>query len=221
MRSTRLQNEPEKRNSPGSAGGVEWPRSAAIVVRARLHGARPGRAQARRRRRLGRWLRIAVAAWAIFTCCGCQQPLFRGESRRQIREVRLVFDNNPWLNMDRPVFDPKPEGIQFRILLIPGNSPLGELRDDGTFSFELYERASGGSGAESRKLVASYQYKGAQLHRSRDEKAIGKFYFVRMHWMPNDLSGKEIELQTTFKPAGDGHVIAASPMRLLVPKEYF
>jgi len=136
------------------------------------------------------------------------------DQRGVIRRVRCLYDQKPWLNLDR-AGDRDPEGIRFRAFLDPGDG-VGVHRD-GTFHIEMYMIGRGENGATSRELVSDWHYSSHDVHRIAKPGKLGDGYYLYLRWAKKEIAGNEIEIVTQFEDES-GNVARSGTKRLAVPK---
>lgn len=133
-------------------------------------------------------------------------------SKSDIRGVACLYDQKPWLNLDK-AGDLDPEGIQYRVFLNPGTG-RGVARD-GVLHAELYRIDAEGQDVK-RTLVSDWHYPTTDIARVQS-KVLGMGYHLRLRWATKDLVGREVELVTRYE-APDGTTVAAGTKRFRVPK---
>ncbi len=157
----------------------------------------------------------------VVTIEGCQAP--RGGSARgphrdgrheRILGVRCLYDQKPWLNLDK-AGDRDPEGIRYRVFLDPGTG-RGVLAD-GTFHVEMYKIGRSPDGAMERTLVSDWHYPTSAFHTIAKPGMLGEGYFLHLRWATKDIAGNEIEIITQYEDA-TGRTARSATKRLRVPK---
>ncbi len=163
------------------------------------------------------------AGWLILLSLGCLAGEPSGLSTSEdaprrgrpsdVRGVRCLFDQKPWLNADA-AGDRDPEGITYRVFLDSG-SGKGVLRE-GTFYVEMYEIRREDSGEIKRAMVSDWRYPTGHFD-TVSAKILGKGYVLRLRWAKKDIAGREVEMITQFiDPAGNA--TRSATKRLRVPK---
>lgn len=168
--------------------------------------------------RLGR--ASGAAAGCLLLLCGAAgcQPAGGKYDGPRIQLVSVLRDGNPWRNLDS-VRDEKPEGIQFRVFLIPANEHKGVLVP-GNLHTDLYIRNRDAQGEIRREFVNSWTYKTQDYTHKSKPTALGYYYVVALSWLPHDILNREVEFIVSYEdPAG--RKTYAQPMRIFVPKEVF
>jgi hypothetical protein len=152
-----------------------------------------------------------IAAWAA-GCRSTGAKAGRPVRPNDIRSVVCLYDQKPWMNLDR-AGDLDPEGIRYRVFLDPGTRR--GVHRDGSLHIEMYQVEPGAEGT-SRKLVSDWRYAMSEFSPIQS-KVLGLGYHVRLRWAAKSIAGSEIEIVTRYE-APDGAVIAAGTKRLRVPK---
>ena len=161
---------------------------------------------------------IAVGAVVVALIGGgCQRggagsPL-RHRRSGDIRGVRCLFDQKPWVNADA-AGDPDPEGVRYRVFLDPGDGKCG-LRD-GSFHIELYQITRTPTGETERTLVSDWNYPTSEFGTILS-KILGKGYHIQLRWAKKDIAGHEVEMITQYIDP-DGNTTRSATKRLRVPK---
>ena len=147
---------------------------------------------------------------------GCQTPSPRRthSQQLQIRRVRCLYEQRPWLNLDKAA-DRDPEGIRYRVFLDDGRGK-GVLRD-GTFHIELYQIDPDGPDCVKRTLVSDWHYPTSAVHTIAKPGMLGEGYFVHLRWADKDVAGHDIEIITCFEDP-EGKKARSGTKRLRVPK---
>lgn len=141
------------------------------------------------------------------------QPTRRVPEGDPIRQVVCLFDQRPWLSLDA-AGDRDPEGLQFRIFLVDGNT-RGVLRD-GTLHIDMYRLRRLEDGSVDRQLSSDWHYPTSELTTVKSNM-LGEGYSVKLRWAEKDVAGTEIEILARFEsPAGDA--VRSGTKRLRVPK---
>lgn len=159
----------------------------------------------------------AGLALLVFCAAGCESGgrNYRGP---RVQTVSILRSANPWLNMDA-VRDEKPEGIQFRIFLIPQNEHRGVLVP-GTFIVDMYYRGRDAQGEVSREKITTFNAPTRTLPHKRHPTTLGQYYVMRLSWAPHDVLEREVEFIVSYEdPAG--RKTFGQPIRIIVPKEVF
>lgn len=131
-----------------------------------------------------------------------------------VRRVRCLYDQRPWLNLDR-AGDRDPEGIRFRAFLDTGKG-YG-VHKDGTFHVEMYLIQRGPGGEFTRDLVSDWHYPSHMVHRIAKPGTLGDGYYLYLRWAKKSIAGHQIEIITQFEDE-DGNVARSGTKRLAVPK---
>ncbi|MCC7290912.1 MAG: hypothetical protein IT449_02485 [Phycisphaerales bacterium] len=163
---------------------------------------------------------LRTTAGCLLLLCGAAgcQPSGGKYAGPRIQLVSVLRDGNPWRNLD-VVRDEKPEGIQFRVFLIPANEHKGVLVP-GLLHTELYVRHRDAKGEIHREFVNSWNYKTQDYTHKTKPTALGYYYVVALSWVPHDILNREVEFIVSYEdPAG--RKAYAQPMRIYVPKEAF
>ena len=157
---------------------------------------------------------------ALVTVAGCRngdRRIFEREGSaggpRDVVAVRQLFDNRPWLNLDK-AGDRDPEGIHFRIYL-DGGTGKGVLRD-GTFHIELYRVEHERGTPERRTLMSDWHYATDQFPKV-DSNILGRGYHVHLRWASKEIAGKDIEIITQFEDR-HGNITRSATKVFRVPK---
>lgn len=132
--------------------------------------------------------------------------------------VTLLREGNPWRNLDK-ARDEKPEGIQFRALLIPANQHRGVLLP-GTFHVDLYVRHQDAAGEVKREHITSWTYPTSKFTYKITPTALGQYYLIALSWMPYDILNKDVEFVVYYEDP-QGRRCYAEPLRIFVPKNVF
>lgn len=168
--------------------------------------------------RRGAALRTAAGCLLLFCgAVGCQSTGGKYAGPR-IQLVSVLRDGNPWRNLDA-VRDEKPEGIQFRVFLIPTNEHKGVLVP-GKLHAELYIRSREPKGDIKRQFVNSWTYPTEDFTHKSKPTALGYYYVVALSWLPHDILNREVEFIVSYEDPV-GRKTYAQPMRIFVPKEVF
>lgn len=165
---------------------------------------------------------FAVAFSILIVTCGCHST--RSGGARQtvpgwkksgaVRRVRCIYDQTPWLNVDR-AGDRDPEGIRYRVFLDTGQGK-GVLRE-GTFHIELYVVDRDENGRLTRTLASDWHYPTSAFHTIAKPGMLGEGYYVHLVWARKDICGHEIEVITQFEDP-DGGMARSGTKGLRVPK---
>jgi len=169
--------------------------------------------------KLDRKVSLIAAGLLLAFSGGCHRELLRLGSKTPIGQVQLLFQVSPWLNADKDQ-DEKPEGIQFRIILIPQNGAKGVHRD-GTIEVKMFRKSRNDAGEPVRKLVDSWTYPTSALVKSKKPQVIGDYYLMQMYWYPHDVLGQDVELVVTYKDPQSKRRVAATSKTIFIPKEVF
>ncbi len=172
---------------------------------------------------LRRWS-ISLVLWGMVVGgMGCRST-GTGLRRRPpgqpiIRRVICMYDQRPWLNLDR-LGDLDVEGFWFRMFLDPGTG-RGTLAE-GTMHIELYRidrDGQGGAqgGATKRTLVSDWNYDTKELPRIAKPGMLGDGYVPQLVWADKALSGQEVDVVVSFEDA-EGNIARAGTKRLLIPR---
>jgi len=127
-----------------------------------------------------------------------------------------VYDQNPWLDLDR-TGDREVEGLWFRVFLDPG-AGRGVLAE-GTLHVEMYRvpRRGAGQDAAARTLVSDWHYPTSDLARIAKPGMLGDGYVPQLVWAEKSLSGSDVDVLVWFEDA-DGNTARAGTKRLSIPK---
>ncbi len=138
----------------------------------------------------------------------------RRGSYQRIRAVHCLYDQKPWLNLDREG-DRDPEGIRYRVFLDPstGRGVLAE----GMFHVEMYRIDRPAVGELKRTLVSDWHYPTSAVHTIAKPGMLGEGYFLHLMWATKDIAGKEIQIITQFEDE-KGHRVRSETKRFRVPK---
>jgi hypothetical protein len=143
--------------------------------------------------------------------------LTRGPARKgAIRRVRCLYEQRPWLNLDR-AGDRNPEGIRYRVFLDPSESGAKGVLRDGTFHIEMYRIDRTPDGKVERTLVSDWHYATSEVPRIAKPGMLGEGYFLHLRWADKEVAGREIEIITVFEDM-DGRKARSGTRRLKVPK---
>jgi hypothetical protein len=162
------------------------------------------------------WLVVALVA------AGCQSSGTTSQSARRhkrssepaIRRVVCLYDQRPWLNLDKQG-DRDAEGIAFRVFLDAGNG-RGVLRD-GTFHVEMYRRQRGENDEWTRELVSDWHYPTQDIPTIAQPGMLGNGYFLHLRWASKNIAGSEVEIVTFFEDS-QGRKVRSGTKLLRVPK---
>lgn len=169
-------------------------------------------------RTMSRWVCGLVLVTVIEGCqttrSGARDDWLHREPSKRIRHVHCLYDQKPWLNLDR-AGDRDPEGICYRVYLDPG-SGRGILAE-GTFHVEMYEINRLPDGKVERTLVSDWHYPTSKVHSIAKAGMLGDGYFLHLMWASKEIAGKEIEIITEFEDA-DGHRARSGNKRFRVPR---
>ncbi len=147
------------------------------------------------------------------------EPSNADNSGSTIARVVTLYEANPWLNLD-PEQDAAAEGLAFKLFLLAADGARG-FHCEGTVHVELYRRIRVAEEQSRREKIEGWSYPVGELTRSSEpDGQWGDFYQVRVSWMPHDLRGAELELETKFEDV-HGHVFDAAPKRIAVPANVF
>ena len=167
------------------------------------------------------WMVLAGTGLILLVTSGCQST--RAGARQSgsdwrkpgvVRRVRCIYDQTPWLNVDRSG-DRDPEGVRYRVFLDTGQGK-GVLRA-GTFHTELYVVDRDEKGRLTRTLASDWHYPTSAFHTIARPGALGNGYFVHLVWAHKDIAGHDIEIITQFEDP-DGNIAKSGTKGLRVPK---
>ncbi len=181
---------------------------------------------------INQWMtrRPGVCVLAVMLLlAGCQAPPGAGATRggasaeakrvrRQgppIRCVRCLYEQWPWLNLDREG-DRDPEGIRYRIYLDPETGEGKGVHRDGMLHIEIYRIDQIAERKIKRTLVSDYHYPTSAVHKV-GKGMLGDGYLVKLVWADKDLAGREIELITSYEDPF-GKKARSGTKRFKVPK---
>ena len=170
-------------------------------------------------------IKLAVFAFGFAIALasnGCRSPGPDGRSERSrhrrpsptIRRVACVYDQRPWLNLDKGG-DLDYECIWFRAFLDPGNQ-IGVLAE-GTFHIEMYRIDRTEDGKEQRTLVSDWHYPTSAVNTIAKPGRLGEGYVLQLRWATKDVAGREIDLVTRFEDPF-GNIARSGTRRMRVPK---
>jgi len=133
-----------------------------------------------------------------------------------IRRVACVYDQNPWLDLDR-LGDRDVEGLWFRVFLDPGTGR--GVHAEGTLHVEMYrvDRRREGTGPTKRTLVSDWHYPTSDLARIAKPGMLGAGYVPQLVWAEKSFSGSDVHVLVWFEDA-DGNIARAGTKRLSIPK---
>ncbi len=140
----------------------------------------------------------------------------RSEGQPIIRRVACIYDQNPWLDLDRQG-DRDVEGFWFRVFLDPGTGR--GVPADGMLHVEMYriDRRREGSTAVARTLVSDWHYPTSDLPRIAKPGMLGDGYVPQFVWADKLLAGSEVDVLVWFEDA-DGNIARAGTKRFSIPK---
>ncbi len=159
---------------------------------------------------------------AVVVIGGCQSPGAGGRAtagrntpaRDLVRRVRCVYDQNPWINVDR-LGDRDPEGVRFRVFLDRGTG-TGVLHD-GTFHVEMYQVERSQQGKKSRRLVSDWHYPTSRVATIAKPGMLGRGYYLQLVWASKDIAGKNVEMIVFFEDS-QGNIARSETKSFRVPK---
>jgi hypothetical protein len=128
--------------------------------------------------------------------------------------VRCLYDQRPWLNLDK-AGDRDPEGICYRVFLDPGTG-RGVLAE-GTFHIEMYQIDRSLEGELTRTLVSDWHYPTSAVHTIAEPGMLGEGYFLHLMWASKEIAGNEIEIITQFEDKA-GRKVRSATKTWRVPK---
>lgn len=133
-----------------------------------------------------------------------------------IRRVACVYDQNPWLDLDR-LGDRDVEGLWFRVFLDPGSGR--GVHAEGTLHVEMYrvDRKRDGQGAAVRTLVSDWHYATSDFARIAKPGMLGDGYVPQFVWAEKSLAGSDVDVVIWFEDT-DGNIARAGTKRLSIPK---
>lgn len=135
-------------------------------------------------------------------------------AQRNIRAVRCIFDQRPWLNLDA-AGDRDPEGIRYRVYLVD-DSGKGVFVD-GTLHVQMYSIERRPEAEVKRELFSDWHYPTDAVPRIAKPGMLGEGYFPHLRWTSKHISGREVEIVTSFESL-DGRVTRSATKRLRIPK---
>jgi len=148
----------------------------------------------------------------------CHRGLNAEYTGPRIHLISIQRQANPWLNLDR-IQDEKPEGIRFKVFLMPVNQHKGVLVP-GTFHIELYTTSVDRNGDIVREWLDSYDYPTETFSRKIKPTTLGLYYMLQLTWKPHDILGQDVEFVVSYiDPAGRSTY--GPPQRVYVPKRVF
>lgn len=131
-----------------------------------------------------------------------------------IRRVVCLYDQRPWLNLDR-FADRDPEGIRYRVFLVP-DTGLGVLRE-GMFHIEMYKIIKKSGKKTQRILTSDWHYPTSEIPTIARPGMLGDGYYLHLRWADKETAGSDIEIVTQFE-AANGERVRSGTKRLHVPK---
>ena len=105
-------------------------------------------------------------------------------------------------------------GIRYRVFLDTGKN-RGVFRD-GTLHVDMYALGRDENGNKRRELVSDWHYPTSSFAPIR-AKILGNGYLLSLRWASKKISGRDVEIVTTFEDPG-GRKTRASTKRFRVPK---
>lgn len=168
---------------------------------------------------LTRWL-FGTATAFVVSASGCAtSSADRGrhstwKSDGIVRRVRCLYEQRPWLNLDR-AGDRDPEGIRYRVFLDAGTG-RGVLRE-GMFHIQMYQIGRDENGEMTRTMVSDWHYPTSAVHTIAKPGKLGEGYFLHLRWATKDVAGHEIEIITNFVDE-HGNTARSGTKRIPVPK---
>lgn len=172
------------------------------------------------RRRCRRYLVGLLGLTAVISVSGCKTTpgnVKRGSSGQLIiRRVACIYDQNPWLNLDREG-DKDVEGFSFRAFLDPGTGR--GVHADGTFHIEMYriDREPETRAPIDRVLVSDWHLRSADIPTIVKPGMLGEGYVPHLAWADKELAGSEVDIVVMFED-DDGNVARAGTKSLRIPK---
>ncbi len=131
-----------------------------------------------------------------------------------IRRVVCMYDQRPWLSLDRQG-DLDVEGFWFRMFLDPGTG-RGILAE-GTFHIGMYRLERDATGAISKRtLVSDWHYASTDLPRISKPGMLGDGYVPQLVWSDKGLSGSEVDIVVSFEDV-EGDTARAGTKRMRIP----
>lgn len=131
-----------------------------------------------------------------------------------VRVVRCIYDQNPWLNLDK-FGDRDPEGVWFRAFLDVGNN-YGVHRD-GTIHVDLYKIERVTKDQIERTLVSDWHYPTGEINTIQKPGMLGEGYVLQLVWADKKIAGSEVEIIVRYEDA-EGNIARSGTKRMTVPK---
>ena len=165
---------------------------------------------------------LVMLTATVMLASGCQSARTARTHRRPddwrkqgvVRRVRCIYDQDPWLNLDR-AGDRNYEGLRYRVFLDTGKG-RGVLCD-GTFHIELYLIDRDENGNVRRTLASDWHYPTSAFHTIAEPGFLGEGYYVHLAWGKKGIVGHEIEVITLFEDS-NGNIARSGTKGLRVPK---
>ncbi len=175
-----------------------------------------------RRESWGRGVLVLMAIGMLVLAPGCQSTGGDGRGGREpfgqpvIRRVACLYDQNPWLNLDREG-DRDVEGLQFRVFLDAGSGK--GIQVQGTLHIEMYKIGppTGDGTTRERTLVSDWHYPMSEFPSIAKPGMLGEGYMPRLVWADKDLAGSSIDVIVSFEDP-KGNIARAATKQLRIPK---
>jgi hypothetical protein len=167
------------------------------------------------------WVLLAAVPALGAALAGCEGPAASPAQRvanmpleKNVIAVARFFSPNPFGRVGGSEI---PGGFVVNALYLIGPSGKGVF-GDGIIHVYLYELHRPDGGDPERQLIREWLFNPEQAlpYRAKNETALGWGYMLHCVWGDLDLRGREVEIHIQFERT-DGRVVAADPLRKVVP----